>query len=523
MRALLMVLVCVGCSQAKPAMPPETIKVFSTADLIEKIEPSVILLDVSGPDRAGKGSGFIVSTDGIAVTNHHVIDGMTKAVATFSDGRKANVIGILFSSEEKDLAVIKLSISDTLPLTLASTLPRKGDLTVAFGAPKGLSFTASEGIVSAIRTEDFPQEWPKASAIIQTSTPISSGNSGGPLVNNRGEVVGVNTFVMVTGQNLNFAISANDISAVIKSVEGKTASVFPPPSTSDDLPKKQKVELSTEAKALVENIAQQVRQRRDDLEEIQGAIDRLGREVRDRYIEDNQTEIDKATAALKEQIHLHNDLCMSPFKFASLNSRKLKKGDIGLLPGATFEVLQVLSKPRGECLVRIGDTTLKFLGMNLESIADSDRVKTDRNELFEVVGTTTYDTVGGSTKTVFVLMSVLDLSKVEKGGELIINYKVPELTDGEKARRDRIIANKKEVAMAIERKQAERLVEKENAITKAAQKEVDSKASTKLILAKNFLSKGDKTAARKWLNKIVKEFPDTDPAKEAAAILKTIE
>ena len=103
-------------------------------------------------------------------------------------------------------------------LELADALPRKGESVVTFGAPKGLSFSASEGIVSAVRegkeltdyVEGLPGTW------IQTTAPISSGNSGGPLVKRDGRVTGMNTMVLLTGQNLNFAISSVDVADVLK-------------------------------------------------------------------------------------------------------------------------------------------------------------------------------------------------------------------------------------------------------------------------------------------------------------------
>ena len=128
---------------------------------------------------------------------------------------------------EKDIAILRVSIEgrDVSPLVMAKDLPRKGEATVAFGSPQGLSFSASDGIVAAVRTPSDMSHlgidlrlnvtW------VQTTTPISPGNSGGPLVNSRGEVIGVNTIVMNNGgisQNLNFAVSAREIPSLLENL-----------------------------------------------------------------------------------------------------------------------------------------------------------------------------------------------------------------------------------------------------------------------------------------------------------------
>src|SRR5690606_502952 len=103
------------------------------------------------------------------------------------------------------------------PLKIATTLPKKGETTIAFGSPLGLSFTASNGIVSAVRLEDELRNEALGLNLnvtwIQTTSPISPGNSGGPLMNDRGEVIGINTLIVGAahaGQNLNFAVSSLD-------------------------------------------------------------------------------------------------------------------------------------------------------------------------------------------------------------------------------------------------------------------------------------------------------------------------
>src|SRR5204862_6159536 len=123
-------------------------------------------------------------------------------------------------------AILKLDeASGKLPtLPLAEKLPRKGDKVAAFGSPIGLSFSASEGIVSAIRTgtelntmlPGFGRDREEHATWVQTTASISPGNSGGPLIDMQGQIVGLNTLIVSGGNNLNFAISVNDVRALLK-------------------------------------------------------------------------------------------------------------------------------------------------------------------------------------------------------------------------------------------------------------------------------------------------------------------
>lgn len=186
-------------------------------DLIEQVERSVVRIAVEAEQGEAIGSGFVVGREGAVLTNYHVIEGAASAVVQFRDGTKAAVTGVLKLDDQRDLAVVKIDLpADRLvPLPLANDLPRKGEKVAAFGAPQGLSFSASEGIVSAVRpAEEVDQA---AGTYIQTTAAISGGNSGGPLVNMFGEVVGANTFKRRDGENLNFAISSDDVRDVVNS------------------------------------------------------------------------------------------------------------------------------------------------------------------------------------------------------------------------------------------------------------------------------------------------------------------
>ena len=189
--------------------------VADLADVIELAEKSVVRIEVTMAEGKATGSGFVVDNVGTLVTNCHVLAGATSAVAFFPDGRQANIIGTKHIEEAKDIVVAVIDDITAPAISLAVALPRKGERVTALGAPHGLSFTATTGIISAIRAgteldSDRQGMW------IQVDAAISPGNSGGPLINAAGEVVGMSTLASVgSAQNLNFGVSSTDINEAI--------------------------------------------------------------------------------------------------------------------------------------------------------------------------------------------------------------------------------------------------------------------------------------------------------------------
>jgi S1-C subfamily serine protease len=200
-------------------------------ELIKKVEPSVVRIAVQGPLGRGIGSGFFIDDKGTLVTNYHVIRYASEAEVMFDDRTSAPIRGYLWVEPKKDLAVLQLGAitRKTQPLPIANVLPEKGAGVLAMGAPRGFSFTPSEGIVSAVRSGHELREifmdtmgfdvfrllgFETNSQWIQTTAPISPGNSGGPLVDKTGKLVGVNTWTRPDGQNLNFAISSLDVKII---------------------------------------------------------------------------------------------------------------------------------------------------------------------------------------------------------------------------------------------------------------------------------------------------------------------
>jgi tetratricopeptide (TPR) repeat protein len=177
--------------------------------MIKRIEPSIIvLLTYSKEGRLlGQGTGFFVTQDGDAITNYHVLQDASRAEVRMSDGKVYPVKRVIAEDEEGDLIRVSVDIPKEVvhPLVIRSSFPEVGERIVVVGTPLGLEKTVSDGIVSAVR------EVPKFGKIIQVTAPISPGSSGSPVVDMNGEVIGVVSFFLTPGQNLNFAIPGERI------------------------------------------------------------------------------------------------------------------------------------------------------------------------------------------------------------------------------------------------------------------------------------------------------------------------
>lgn len=183
----------------------------TTEQVVKQCSDAVVLIFVS--DSSGKetslGSGFIVNADGKIVTNYHVIKSAEKAVVKLTNGAFFPVENVLASDEDEDLAIIKVAGRNLPTIKVAnSDAVQVGEHVVAIGSPLGLESTVSDGIVSALRKESNAS-W------IQTTAPVSPGNSGGPLLRLDGTVIGVITWGLKLGQNLNFAAASNEVLALI--------------------------------------------------------------------------------------------------------------------------------------------------------------------------------------------------------------------------------------------------------------------------------------------------------------------
>ena len=177
--------------------------------------PSVVKLE----GDSGLGSGFFINNTGLIVTNMHVVAGGDKEFTISGDDGLKDQGKVIYVDSKLDFALIQAdNIKNSKPLPLCfSKYPRPGQNVIALGSPLGLAGTVTRGIVSAVRqpSSDLEDVVPYYVTLIQTDAAISPGNSGGPLVNSSGEVVGVNTWSLPgdegRAQNLNFAISIVDI------------------------------------------------------------------------------------------------------------------------------------------------------------------------------------------------------------------------------------------------------------------------------------------------------------------------
>jgi S1-C subfamily serine protease len=193
---------------------------ITVSDVVERVGPSVAAVRVKAGRRGGAGSGFLFTPDGYLLTNSHVVRAgqpanalpTSQLIASFADGREfaARWVG---DDPDTDLAVLQVDGMSRGALSHAalgrSAAVRRGEIAIAIGNPLGFEHTVTAGIVSALGRSMRASTGRLIPDVIQTDAPLNPGNSGGPLLNSRGEVIGVNTAIIAGAQAMCFAVAVD--------------------------------------------------------------------------------------------------------------------------------------------------------------------------------------------------------------------------------------------------------------------------------------------------------------------------
>lgn len=238
---------------------PQKVEQSQATQIFKQAEHTVVLIETYDEKGqiAGRGSGFIVSAEGKIVTNYHVIAHTKKATVKLINGDAYDTVDVIDIDKRKDIALIKIRAVELPFLNLGrSTAIEVGEKIYCLGNPLGaLRNTLSEGIISAIRAGDGYKYF-------QISAPISSGSSGSPVMNTKGEVIGIAFASIEQGQNLNFAIPIDYAKGMLTSNQTQTlASIYEPKEEKPTLDSESKVKEDTKSNKIIklESLPQELR------------------------------------------------------------------------------------------------------------------------------------------------------------------------------------------------------------------------------------------------------------------------
>ncbi len=205
--------VCSSCgdSHTGPYIPSDALQQATAKEIYNKTRDAIV--EIVAYDKAGRsmaiGSGFFISEDGYIVTNYHVIRGAySLAVIKYSSAGAITSVKVSAYDANQDVAILKIETSGEKYLEFSTEAVKTGDTVYAIGSTLGLTDTFTMGIISN------PNRYITGKHCLQFTAPISGGNSGGPLLNSEGKVIGVVTLTTVSGQNINFAIKASTVEAL---------------------------------------------------------------------------------------------------------------------------------------------------------------------------------------------------------------------------------------------------------------------------------------------------------------------
>jgi S1-C subfamily serine protease len=201
---------------------PQAASQFDSAQITKKVSPCVVLIKGMASSGEILGTGFIISSDGKIATNLHVVEGLKNGGVQLASGEKFDSFSVLAFDARKDLAIIKIPGFDLPTVALGnSNNVQVGEPVLAVGSPLGLQGTVTTGVVSSLRDDPTGGGF----KVLQTDASVNPGNSGGPLVNRQAEVIGIVTFKIRGGENLNFAIPINYLRGLADSSPGNVMSL----------------------------------------------------------------------------------------------------------------------------------------------------------------------------------------------------------------------------------------------------------------------------------------------------------
>lgn len=183
---------------------------MSSEEIYELASPVTVEIQVTTDDGTSTGTGFFDDSDGTIITNYHVIEGGYEGIVKIKNGGKFDIESILGFDEELDIAIIKIEYQSEYVLNKRTTELTTGEKVYTIGSSEGLTDSFSSGIISAVNRDIAGKSF------IQTTAPISHGNSGGPLIDRFGNVIGITSAGIEEGQNLNLAISVSEIENIAR-------------------------------------------------------------------------------------------------------------------------------------------------------------------------------------------------------------------------------------------------------------------------------------------------------------------